>query len=132
MKMVYKPLTMARRHILGDLYKTCDRAQTVPVYLGDAGGEILGHAEEGGGPYADSMTFHVSEEICKKIAGGQFDYTFGTELTGRQVPGTRPSMRRVRLTSIHLVVRRGADGIKASADVVNPPEGKPKRRMTVL
>ena len=69
--MVYGPLTMSRRHVLGDLYNTCDHAESVPVYLHAPGGELLGHAEEGN-RYADVMTFHISEENCKRMAGGQF------------------------------------------------------------
>ena len=130
--MVYGPLTMSRRHILGDLYKTCDHAQTVPVYMHEPGGELLGHAEEGNGPYADSMTFHISEEICKRMAGGQFDYSFATEFAGPAVSGGRRSSRRIRLTSIHLVPRANADAMKPSADVVDPPEGKTKPRRVLI
>jgi hypothetical protein len=129
--MVYGPLTMARRHILGDLYKKCDHSQIVPVYMNDADGEVLGHAEEGGGPYADSLTFHMSEENCKLMAGGKFDYSFGTEFSGPERAGGRQQMRRVRLTSILLVLRKGhepRDG-RPTADVVDPPtEVKRKRR----
>ena len=130
--MVYGPLTMSRRHVLGDLYNTCDHAESVPVYLHAPGGELLGHAEEGN-RYADVMTFHISEENCKRMAGGQFGFSFGTEYTGPEKPGDRRSTRRIRLTSIHLVPRQGYDPIRSKAvpDVVNPPENVKRKRSLI-
>ena len=28
------------------------------------------------GKYADAFTFHLSEDVCKRLAGGQFTYSF--------------------------------------------------------
>jgi hypothetical protein len=104
--MSYGPLTLARRHLLGDLYSRCDRSSTVPVYLNDTEGEMLGYADEGLGHYADAITFHLSEENCKKLAGGQFVYSFAYEFVEKARPGLSDSRRRVKLTSILLTARK--------------------------
>jgi hypothetical protein len=106
--MAYSPLTISRRHVLGDLYTRCERVEKVPVYLNDELGERLGFADESLGIYADAFTFHISEENCKKLAGGQFLYSFKYEFADRAsgIPKTR---RRIRLTSIMLTMRKGYD-----------------------
>lgn len=104
--MSYGPLTLARRHLLGDLYHRCDRSTTIPVYLNDTEGEMLGYADESLGHYADAITFHLSEENCKKLAGGQFVYSFAYEFNEPARPGLTKSRRRVKLTSILLTARK--------------------------
>jgi len=105
--MSYSPLTVSRRHVLGDLYARCERVLEVPVYLNDLVGEKLGFADESRGHYADAFTFHLSEEACKKLAGGQFTFSFNYEFANRSDAGMSSRRRRVKLTSITLVARKG-------------------------
>jgi hypothetical protein len=95
--------------VLGTLYARCERLENVPVYLNDELGERLGFVDESHGHYADAFTFHVSEENCKKLAGGQFLYSFKYEFAGRADAGVSSERRRVRLTSIFLTMRKGYD-----------------------
>jgi hypothetical protein len=104
--MAQSPLTMARRHILGDLYGKCEPVVDVPVYLNDSSGEPLGHVDESLGKYADAFTFHVADDICKKLASGQFTFSFEYEHAKGKVAG---SPRRIRLRSIVLIARKGYD-----------------------
>lgn len=105
--MAYGPLTLSRRHVLGDLYSRCERLTKVPVFLNDDQGEELGFVEENLGHYADAFTFHISEENCKKLAGGQFLYSFNYEFVSRSDASLAKSKRRIRLTSILLTMRKG-------------------------
>lgn len=106
--MSYQPLTMARRHVLGDLYSRCDPAESVPVYLNDSGGSLLGHVDESLGKYADAFTFHVAEDICKKLAAGHYTYSFDYDFADVGDAAT-PAKRRIRLNSILLIMRKGYD-----------------------
>jgi len=107
--MVYSPLTISRRHVLGDLYGRCENLVKVPVYLNDILGEKLGFADESLGKYADAFTFHISEENCKKLAGGQFLFSFNYEFADKKSSGISPEKRRIKLTSILLTMRKGYD-----------------------
>lgn len=97
---------MARRHVLGDLYGRCDSIKKVPVYLGavDKKPELLGYADESLGQYADAFSFHIADDMCKKLSAGQFTYSFDYDLTGPASGGVR---RRIRLNSITLNARKG-------------------------
>jgi hypothetical protein len=104
--MSYSPLTLARRHVLGELYAACENAtKDVPVYLNDTNGEKLGHAAESLGRYADAFTFHLTEENCRKLAGGQFTYSFDYHFSESAAAASK--RRRVRLISIILTMRKG-------------------------
>lgn len=105
--MSQQPLTMSRRHVLGDLYGRCDRSASVPVYLNDAEGEMLGYADESLGTYADAFTFHIADDLCKKLAAGHFTYSFDFDFAGSKDAATAPSRRRIILKSIFLVMRKG-------------------------
>lgn len=107
--MSHQPLTMARRHVLGDLYARCDAAaSSVSVYLNDTAGELLGYVDESQGKYADAFTFHIGEDFCKKLAAGHFTYSFDYDYAEGD-DATSPSKRRIRLNSIVLVMRKGYD-----------------------
>ena len=68
--MSYSPLTLARRHVLGNLYARCERStKEVPVYLNDTDGERLGFVDESLGRYADAFTFHLPEEHLQTTGG---------------------------------------------------------------
>lgn len=107
--MAYGPVTLARRHVLGDLYTRCERLIEIPVYLNDANGERIGFVDESLGKYADAFTFHISEENCKKLAGGQFIYSFDYEFAGKTDLSLPENRRRIRLNSIMLTMRKGYD-----------------------
>jgi hypothetical protein len=105
--MANNPVTMARRHVLGDLHHRCEPLLDVPVYLNDTAGEVLGHVDESHGAYADAMTFHLADDVCKKLATGHFTYSFEYDYADGSDTVTAPSKRRIRLSSITLVSRKG-------------------------
>lgn len=78
--MSYSPLSLSRRHVLGDLYAKCETStENVPVYLIGEENELLGHATESLGHYADAMTFHLADDICKRLSAGQYTYEFDVD-----------------------------------------------------
>lgn len=102
--MAYSPLAITRRHVLGDFYTQCDRIESIPVYLDETGGEVLGSVDEGLGHYADAFLFHLSEENCKKLSSGGFTYSVNCEYAkGEKDPKSR---RRIVLSSITLKGRK--------------------------
>lgn len=105
--MTHQPLTMARRHVLGELYSRCEPVVDVPVYLNDTAGELLGYADESHGKYADAFTFHIADDICKKLAAGHFTYSFEYEFADQADSGLPSSRRRIQLSSILLIMRKG-------------------------
>lgn len=105
--MTYSPLSLSRRHVLGDLYSRCEPVVNVPVYLNGADGEMLGYADQALGHYADAFSFHLTEEYCKKLSAGHFTYSFDYEFAEPDEKGGKN--RRIRLNSIVLVPRKGYD-----------------------
>jgi hypothetical protein len=110
--MVYSPLSMARRHVLGKIYDRCDAlGSSIPVYVietdpeGIVGtaSELVGHVDETLGHYADAFTFHVPDEVCKRLSGGAFTYTFECEFADAASNGPES---RIRLNSISLIARQ--------------------------
>jgi hypothetical protein len=98
--MSFSPLALARRHVLGDHYSRCDRIGSIPVYLDEVGGEVLGSVDEGLGHYADAFLFHLSEEHCKKLSTGHFTYSFDCKYKGKRgTPGRRMVLNSITLTS---------------------------------
>lgn len=103
--MKYSPLSLSRRHVLGDLYSRCDALTgRVPVYLAGDEQELLGHADEALGRFADAISFHLSDEMCRKLSSGHFTMTFDYNLSEAKDPEVR---RRVVLRSIILVGHKG-------------------------
>lgn len=102
--MSYSPLTMKRRHVLGDICDRCDPVTTVPVYQNDENGEVLGHMDESLGHYADAFTFHLAEDVCKRLSAGYYSYSFGYEFIGDDKIEERK--RRIKLTSICINERK--------------------------
>ncbi|MGD9563277.1 MAG: hypothetical protein AB7F88_13825 [Pyrinomonadaceae bacterium] len=105
--MANNPVTMARRHVLGELNQRCDPVENVPVYLDDTAGEQLGFVDETSGKYADAITFHLADDVCKKLAAGQFSYAFEYNYADGDDKAAASSKRRVKLSSITLVSRKG-------------------------
>jgi hypothetical protein len=104
--MKYSPLTMSRSRILGNLYTQCDRLKDhIEVYLNDTAGEKLGVVDESLGKYADAFTFHLSEENCKMLAGGKYDYTFDYKFSAPAEPSPLRAKRRIKLISMFLTAR---------------------------
>jgi hypothetical protein len=103
--MSFGPIAISRRHVLGDLYARCDAIESVPVYMDNVEGELLGHVDEGLGHYADAFRFHLSEDICKKLSAGHFTYSFNYEHTedGEKDRGRR----RIKLNAVLLNARKG-------------------------
>jgi len=93
---------MSRRHVLGDYYSRCEALVNVPVYMDNADGEMLGYADQGLGHYADAFSFHLPEDICKKLSSGYFTFSFDFSYADA-VPGRS---RKVKLNSISLIARQ--------------------------
>jgi len=120
-RMKYSPLTLSRSHVLGEYYKRCERLpDPISVYLDNTSGELLGNVDESLGKYADAFTFHLSEEVCKMLAGGKFDYSFGYHFTESDSDATPSSRRRIQLDSVFLTERPTAEKPPAIPDVQNP------------
>jgi hypothetical protein len=120
-RMKYSPLTLSRSHVLGDFYKRCERLSGgISVRLDNAAGEKLGFVDESLGHYADAFTFHLSEENCKMLAGGKFDYTFDYFFSESDMPPLAMSRRRISLTSIFLTERQSAEKPITNAETDNP------------
>ncbi len=104
--MANQPVSMARRHVLGDISHRCEPIDNVPVYLDDALGEILGYADESLGKYADAITFHVEDAVAKKLATGHFTYSFELDYAEDVSAQTTTAQRRIKLNSIQLIQRK--------------------------
>lgn len=90
--MSFNPLSLSRRHVLGDLYPNCEHVtDNVPVYMLGEENELVGHAAESLGHYADALTFHLTDDICKRLSAGQYTYEFdldNMDLQGRVIVRT--------------------------------------------
>lgn len=70
-------LSLSRRHVLGELYLKCEAlTDEVPVFLQGEENELIGSVDQSLGSYADALTFHLEEAVCKKLASGQYAYEF--------------------------------------------------------
>lgn len=97
----HSPVTLSRRHVLGDLYGRCDALNDqVPVYLDGEERELLGHANEQLGKFADAISFFLSDENCKKLSSGHFRFAFDYQLSKAE---SKDKIRQFRVTSITLV-----------------------------
>ncbi len=104
--MTYSPLSISRRHVLGDLYARCDaiaEAAEVPVYLAGEEPELLGHVDQCLGHYADAFSFHLGDDLCKKLSAGHFTYSFDYEYADPDITGSRG---RIILNSVTLNARK--------------------------
>lgn len=97
--MSFSPLSLSRRQVLGDIYAICEAiTENVPVYLLGEENELLGHADQCLGHYADALTFHIPDNICKRLSAGQFTYEFDLD----RAPGNG----RVIIRTIFLKARK--------------------------
>ena len=99
--MGYSPLAIKRSHVLGEIYKYCDAVESIPVYLNDATGELLGHVDESLGIYVDAFLFHLSEDVCKKLSTGHYHYVFDYEVLRDKIS----RKKRIKLNYIMLIGR---------------------------
>lgn len=83
--MSYSPLAVKRSYVLGDLYPKCEAISSIPVFLNDKSGELLGYADESLGRYADAFLFHLPEDICKKLSTGHFNFSFDYSFSGGEI-----------------------------------------------
>ena len=100
--MANNPLTLSRRHVLGDLYAQCDAVTEVPIFWTDPAGPPIGYVSDTDGKYSDSLTFHMGDEFCRKLAGGQLLCQFNYEHTSDADVRSSKKSRRLRLTSFVL------------------------------
>ena len=106
---------MSRRHVLGGFYSRCEAIVSVPVYLEDTEGEMLGYADEGLGHYADAFSFHLPDDICKKLSSGYFTFAFDFSYAdGVQV---QAGSRKVKLNSISLIARQNYEKPASKAEL---------------
>jgi hypothetical protein len=120
--MKYSPLSISRRHVLGDLYARCEHLESVPVYLADVSTEPIGHCDESLGIYADAFCFHLSDDDCKKLSTGNFTFSFDYEAS----TAVDARSRQVTLRSIILNPRKAYEkpGPKSSQSVAVAEEAK--------
>ena len=111
--MTFSPLALKRRHVLGDLYERCDNIVSVPVYLNDTEGEILGHADESLGHYADAFLFHLPEDVCKRLSSGHYHYSFNYDYS--ETDAIAGKLRRITLTNICLTGRKVPEALQSRA-----------------
>ena len=101
--MKYSPLSMSRRHVLGDLYSRCDAiAGSIPVYLDGDERQLLGHVDQSLGHFADAFSFFLDEDVCKRLSAGQYGYVIDYDNSS-----DKPTGGSLKLTSITLVHRTG-------------------------
>ena len=106
--MIDHPLSMSRRHVLGQLYARCEAISgNIPVRIASAEDDesptLAGHVVESMGVYADAFTFHLPADVIKALSGGYYSYTFEYEFVD---PTRQTSQSRIRLTSILLTARQ--------------------------
>ena len=115
--MNYSPLAIKRSHILGKIYKQCDPIESIPVYLNDKSGELLGYADESLGRYADAFSFHLSEAICKQLSTSHYDFAFGFEysdLASQNVNKSRIKLNHILLIGKKALINRKTASKKAA------------------
>src|SRR5215207_9213267 len=100
--MSYSPLAIKRSQVLGDIYNRCEKIESLPVYMNDAAGELLGHVDESLGKYADAFVFHLSEDVCKKLSSGHFNYGFDYEVLEPEATKNR----HIKLNYIMLIGKK--------------------------
>jgi len=119
--MSYSPLAIKRSYVLGEIYKQCDPIESIPVYMNDQSGELLGYVDESLGHYADAFTFHLSEIVCKQLSSSHFDYAFGFEYSEKT--DQTVTKKRIKLNHILLVGKKPLFNKKITSKEANLSEG---------
>ncbi len=102
--MSYSPLAIKRSYVLGEIYKQCDSIESIPVFMHDKSGEMLGYVDESMGQYADAFIFHLSETVCKQLSMSHFNYAFGFEYS--EETEEVASKKRIKLNHILLIGKK--------------------------
>jgi hypothetical protein len=111
---MYSPIAIKRGEVLGEIYKYCDTVESIPVFLNDASGEMLGQVDESLGCYADTFLFHLPEDICKKLSSNYYKFSFDYEDLYNEID----KKRHIKLNHIMLVGKAGR----------TPPQQKLKKK----
>ncbi len=98
---------MKRSYVLGELYKRCENVESIPVYLEDPSGELLGYVDECLGHYADAFSFHLSEDVCKKLSASGYSYAFDYEALDKAAADNGKS--RIKLNYMLLIPRKAVE-----------------------
>jgi hypothetical protein len=102
--MDHTPITLAKGHVLGSLYWRCEAiSESVPVYMSGDEQELLGHASEASGTFADAISFHLDGDLCKKLAAGHF--SLAVDYSPLE-PDDKSALGRVIIHSFTLVGRK--------------------------
>jgi hypothetical protein len=102
--MTYNPLTIKRSSVLGDIYKQCDAIESIPVYMNDQSGELLGSVREDMGRYADVFTFHLSETVCKQLSSNNFEFAFDFDYSDKTPKAI--NKKRIKVNHIMLIAKK--------------------------
>ena len=102
--MIYNPLTIKRSSVLGDIYNQCDAIESIPVYMNDRAGELLGYVREDMGRYADVFTFHLSETVCKQLSSNNFEFAYDFDYSDKSTQAI--NKKRIKLNHILLIARK--------------------------
>lgn len=102
--MTYNPLTIKRSNVLGDIHKQCDAIESIPVYMNDCSGELLGFVREDTGNYADAFTFHLSETVCKQLSSNNFDFAYDFDYSEKTTQAF--NKKRIKLNHILLIAKK--------------------------
>ncbi len=119
--MSYSPLAIKRSYVLGEIYNQCDPIESIPVYMNDQSGELLGHVDESMGHYADAFIFHLPETVCKQLSASHFDFAFGFEFC--ESADNAVNKKRIRLNHILLVGKKALFNKKTTSKEVALLEG---------
>jgi len=100
--------------------------------LDNSEGEMLGYVDQGLGHYADAFSFHLPDDICKKLSAGHYTYSFEFKYSEpKAAPGRH---RSVKISSISLVARKNYEkplprrGDHSQVDAAAPDTSKPLAR----
>ena len=102
--MNYSPLTIKREFVLGKIYNQCDPVESIPVYMRDQSGELLGFVDESMGRYADAFLFHLPESVCKQLSSNRYNYAFDFEYSDQTTQSV--NKKRIKLKHILLVEKK--------------------------
>src|SRR3712207_1769047 len=74
-------LAIKRKHVLGDLYNSCEVAESIPVYIDDKPDEPIGTADSSLGTFVDAFLFHLPDDVCKKLSTGHYQFGIDYDLS---------------------------------------------------
>jgi hypothetical protein len=101
--MSLQTLSIARSIVLGDYNSRCEMIELIPVFMSGDMNSQVGFVDQSLGPYSGAFSFHLPADICKKLASGQFSFSFGYGNFGWN-DGTR-GKPRIKLDYICLTER---------------------------